>query len=185
MTPTRSTLVRPIRVLLALLALALLAFPTSAGHAAAGTNVAVAQFISTPFEARVSQGPDRGAYLAGTLHLVCIVHRDLACRNLTGRLLVQPLPQQRSLTSLPVVPVTGLVLPAQHAVLLSFALGTGTPLRVLATSSATSSSSAATPGQIVGAGQPGGSHSGDVLECLVIHIHIQGDGWSIDITIKI
>jgi hypothetical protein len=193
MMATQSTVRRTVRTLLALLVFALLALPATAGHAApAGAGAAGAQVVSSPFEARVTQGPDHGAYLAGTLQLTLVGQRTLI-----GRLLVQPVPQQRSLTTMKSVPVTALVLPAQQAVLLSFATG-GAPLRVLVTTSHTASPEMGVPasspathgstlggGQVLPTGQAGGPHSGDVLQTIVIHIHIEGKGWSVDITIEI
>ena len=105
MKATGTTMKRAARVVVALVGLLLLALPMAASHAAPATGAAVRQ-DRTYFEAQVVQGPDRGARLAGMLHLA-----QVGDGQLRGALYVLPTPQQPALTDRKVVPVTGVVEP--------------------------------------------------------------------------
>lgn len=195
MTLTGKTIKRAAAILAASLGLTVLALPAGISHAA----VVPSNPTSSPFVLRIVQGPDAGRVLEGTL--ILRVSNDLQVHGVlvTGPVVPAPgtpveattvrsagapalaLLQSRSLTTEAVVPVTGQVFPASHSMGLTFALGSGRSMRALLTGSPALRQVAGTGPQATV--QTSGPRRGDVAGAYIIHIHIQGNGWSIDIYI--
>jgi hypothetical protein len=195
---TGKTIKHTAGVLAATLGLTILALPAGVSHAA----VFPSGPQSSPFVARIVQGPDAGRILEGTLTLRVVEDTQLRGSLVVGPVVpapgapvegiaaqqanvVQLLPavQSRLLTNEAVVPVTGEVFPAAHTVLLSFALGNSQTFQTRLTSAPTGRSLTNSPA-VQGRALTAGPQHGDIA-AITIHIHIEAKGWSIDITIEI